>query len=356
MAILFAISANAAIAVEPDVAIVDEFDGKLTLDWKPIRHDADWVSLTKNPGKLTITTQPGTLGYNEKLPGRIATRNLHFIANPIKKGGDFAITTCVDSFHPTQTWQQAGLMIYDDDDNYLKYDIEWGGQHVCFKHMRETDQFRIVDTDDEIPKAEKHWLRITKRGNVYERAYSTNGKDFTVAGEKSWGHRDPEWIGLVATNGTSRAPGIDAQFDFFEVRTLTKQEQDDPRYRERKAIKGKWEVKSCEFQGTLLEKNAFENFDFDGGYVSFAEINELGSTAYRLEYALDPTTSPKGFIMSAFQPNADTPLNGNYQLNDDELLLCLSFVPGSPAPDEFKTTEGDRRMLIKMKRTSDQEK
>jgi hypothetical protein len=39
----------------------DAFDGKLGLNWKPVRPDRSHVSLTKTPGALTITTQRGSI-------------------------------------------------------------------------------------------------------------------------------------------------------------------------------------------------------------------------------------------------------------------------------------------------------
>ena len=41
--------------------LFEEFDGKLTLDWKQIRPAPTHQSLTKSPGKLTITTQYGSI-------------------------------------------------------------------------------------------------------------------------------------------------------------------------------------------------------------------------------------------------------------------------------------------------------
>lgn len=39
----------------------DGFDGKLGLNWKPVRPDPSHVSFKKTPGALTITTQRGSI-------------------------------------------------------------------------------------------------------------------------------------------------------------------------------------------------------------------------------------------------------------------------------------------------------
>ncbi len=31
------------------------------------------------------------------------------------------MTTCLESFKPIRPWHQAGLLLYDDDDNFIKY-------------------------------------------------------------------------------------------------------------------------------------------------------------------------------------------------------------------------------------------
>ena len=64
----------------------DGFEGKLALNWEPVRHDPTHVSLVKHPGKLTITTQRGTIHGNEKadvLSGGTPAKNLYLIRNPM---------------------------------------------------------------------------------------------------------------------------------------------------------------------------------------------------------------------------------------------------------------------------------
>ena len=351
-AILIAIvcTSLSADATEPKVYAFDGFDEKLTLEWGPLREDETHVSLTKNPGKLTITTQRGTIGGDETRPGRIPTKNIYLIANPVADGGDFVVTTCIEGFKPWMKWQQAGLLIYDDDDNYLKNDMEWSGTAIRFKYIRESNQLRMIDTDKVIPSPRRTWIRITKRGNVYERAYSTDGTTFKSAGERGWGDGSPEWIGLMASSGPSDADEIDATFDFLEVRALTDDEKNDARYAARKKLQGAWEVVSSEFNGKPLEHSPLSEFVFDGGTVTFTEQAQT----IAVDYTLDPSQEPNGFILSAISRQAKKPANGIYSLTDDQLRICLSLKPDAPAPTECKTQEGDSRLLLTLKRTGDE--
>ncbi len=100
----------------------DGFDGKLGLNWKPVRPDPSHVSLTKTKGALTITTQRGSIHGEETKDAfgeGIKAKNLYVIDNPLAPGGDFVVTTCVSGFTPEMIYQQAGLIVYNDDDNYL---------------------------------------------------------------------------------------------------------------------------------------------------------------------------------------------------------------------------------------------
>jgi regulation of enolase protein 1 (concanavalin A-like superfamily) len=200
----------------------DGFDGKLGLNWQPVRHDATHVSLTKNPGKLTITTQRGTIHGDEKARGEPLAKNLFVIDNPLAKETDFVVTTCISSFAPFMAYQQAGLICYDDDDNYLKWgwEFDWHkGQGQTLYLVREIDanpEHHYVQAGSGWKKV---WLRLSKRGNVYEYSASSDGKDFTVYGAKPWGEGAPKKIGFLAKNGGQEGvPEIDACFEFFELR------------------------------------------------------------------------------------------------------------------------------------------
>lgn len=345
----FAWAASGGNADEPAFRAYDGFDGKLALEWEPVRPDATHVSLEKNPGKLTITTQAGTIGFDETRVGRTPAKNLYLIPNPAAEGGDFAVTTCIESFNPTMNYQQAGLLVYDDDDNYIKCDMEWCNTAIRLKYMWETDQRRTLETDRATPSAERMWIRIIKRGMVYERAYSTDGKEFASAGQKSWGDGAPNWVGILAKNGPPTADEMDATFDFFEVRSLTDAEKNDPDYVERKKLRGTWEVVSCKFGGKALTSTPLSRFAFEGINVTIVEKTKSLET----EFTLDVMKEPKGLVLSALSSNSRVPVGGVYSVEDDTLTICLGLDPEAAAPSKLETKEGDRRLLVTLRRLSD---
>src|SRR5688572_28683987 len=103
------------------VALFDNFNGKMGLAWKPVRHDPTHVSFSDRPGMLTIRTQRGTINKDEKVQGWTQAKNLFLVENPLPKDADFEVTTRLVDFQPHELLQQAGLLLYNDDDNYLKW-------------------------------------------------------------------------------------------------------------------------------------------------------------------------------------------------------------------------------------------
>ena len=210
----------------PAKAIVlrDDFSGKYSLPWEIIREDKTHLSLTANPDRLTITTQRGAIhgdsDHDQQSEG-IRTKNIFLIPSSVV-GGDFSITLAVTKFNPTIHYQQVALICYDDDDNYVKwtYEQSWrkpGTQ--CFTLVRETEMVPQHDLIVELPNPARLWLRITKRGKQYECAYSTDGRDFTVAGSREWGKCTPKYLGFLAKNGGNPAADeIDVCIDSFELR------------------------------------------------------------------------------------------------------------------------------------------
>lgn len=74
-------------------------------------NDEFW-SLEENPGFLTITTQDSDVHQERNEP-----KNFFLQDAP---EGDYEIVTKL-SFAPRENYEQAGLMIWQDADNYVRY-------------------------------------------------------------------------------------------------------------------------------------------------------------------------------------------------------------------------------------------
>jgi regulation of enolase protein 1 (concanavalin A-like superfamily) len=215
-------------ADSPGVASLrDDFQGKFALQWTVVRPDKSHFSLTKNPGHLTIKTQRGSIHGDQDhdpLTQGIRAKNIFLIPNPLSGAGDFSMTLAVGKFQPTMFFQQVGLICYDDDDNYVKwsYEYSWAKADTTnFVMVRETKMEPKHDLVVELPNPGRFWMRVTKRGNEYECAYSTDGRNFKVAGSRPWGEKPTEYLGFLAKNGGNpRAGEIDVCIDSFELRAL----------------------------------------------------------------------------------------------------------------------------------------
>ena len=335
-----------------DFEIRDDFQGKFTLEWTPVRPDPTHVSLEKHPGNLTITSQRGTIHRNERIDALsqgTQAKNLYFIPNPAPKGGDFVLTTRIVSFEPRTSWQQAGLMVYNDDDNYLKCDLEYSrgkpsGMVPVF--LRETDQksdfMSVVFKKD----CHTYWLRVIKRGKMYEYAYSADGENYTIVAERRWGDGAPKSVGIFAKNGGNPLAGdTDAQFDFFEVRALTDAEKTQPEYIERQKLRGAWDVVACEVSGKAIGDSALSEFAFDENEISVQEKDK----SLKAEYTLDVSKSPKQMALTGLFSQPGQPVPAAYLLTDETLKICLD-PKTRVVPEELATEEGDGRVLITLHR------
>jgi regulation of enolase protein 1 (concanavalin A-like superfamily) len=229
---MLAISAMLPAAQEQPRPVMDEFqflahdsfDGRTRLDWKPVRPDLTHVSLTRPKGALTIKTQRGDIHAAEKIDALgqgMQAKNIWLIDNPLAKDVDFTATTSVRGFTPQAPYQQAGLIIYDDDDNYLKWGYEFnhpqgGGQ--TFVLVRESAAKPQHDYAESANGLNRYWVRVSRRGQRYACAVSTDGKDYHIHFEREWGGQAKK-IGILALNGgPPDTPEVDAAFEFFELR------------------------------------------------------------------------------------------------------------------------------------------
>jgi regulation of enolase protein 1 (concanavalin A-like superfamily) len=145
------------------------------------------------------------------------------VENPLPKDADFEVTTCLIDFQPHELLQQAGLLLYNDDDNYLKWIVlfnrtEGVGQVVSLHtEVQAVSEYR----HHAAPDATTLWLRIVKKAGTYSACTSTDGKSFEVQEERVWAVDGPTKVGLVAKNGggLQDAQELNAHFDYFELKS-----------------------------------------------------------------------------------------------------------------------------------------
>jgi glucose/arabinose dehydrogenase/PKD repeat protein/regulation of enolase protein 1 (concanavalin A-like superfamily) len=197
----------------------DEFDGTAVdgCRWtNVVRYDSANVSMAD--GQLKIKTQPGDInGANNGGP-----RN--FVLQKVPDG-DWTVETKVT---PTMLhrWQLAGLVVYGDDDNYVKFDVIAQNTPGTAKNLHaelvsEKDaQFgnggnRNIDIAD---SSESGWffLRLTRTGDTYAAEISDGGVTWTSLGSPVTNDAELTSVGLMAIGPEQTAPAT-VGFDYFRV-------------------------------------------------------------------------------------------------------------------------------------------
>ena len=197
-----------------NLAAVDEFDGKLALDWEILHEEKSHYSLSKRAGALTLTPQKGRfVGFDADY------KNLFLVPCPNAAGKALQATIYLSSFRPLEDGNQAGLIFYDDDDHYLTWVYRMRAKEPVFTALRETKgAFWKIENFSARADLSGVWLRVTKRDYRYEFATSYDGETFVTHGEMSWGDGAPKCVGLFAERGaTDESVENDASFDVFGI-------------------------------------------------------------------------------------------------------------------------------------------
>ncbi|MFF5217139.1 ThuA domain-containing protein [Micromonospora sp. NPDC000442] len=188
----------------------DNFDGDtLNRDrWTSVVRENQLLSVSD--GALRLPT-----GVGDLYGSRNDATNL--VLQPAPTGA-WQATTKV-TLPVTANYQQAGLLVYGDDDNYAKLDLLYNGSRRV-EFIREdagTPRNEGADSAD-APAGDTVYLRVSSDGTSLTAALSADGQTFTPVGRSAAlaGIENPR-IGLFALNGGTDAPVVEAAFDWFQV-------------------------------------------------------------------------------------------------------------------------------------------
>jgi len=198
------------LACPPPVQAGSDFFNAATLgpQWTWVRENAAGWSLTASPGSMRITTAAGDIVRTSADQKNILLQ---------AAGGDVTIQTRV-TISPTAPAQQANVMFYKDDDNFVQLGVAYASNSVVISFVKEiAGTTTNVATSTDSMVGTPTVLRITRSGTIYTASYSfDDGRTFTPAGTTT----APTILGQVgigATNGASSvASALNADFDWFE--------------------------------------------------------------------------------------------------------------------------------------------
>lgn len=221
-------------------AVSDEFS-KLGTQWKTIREDKGAWKIAN--GALQITTGAGDITLANNNASNIFVQSAN---------NDWTIETRLStSATPSNPAQNAGLVAYEDDDNFVKVVYaapSFGrGAPQAAPGAAPAGSIQIVAEDNGNSKANVNvslaganvkdntvWIRLVKSGDKYTAFYSADGKSFKEAGSVNVTLKDIQ-AGVIACEGVRAAMGgrggfgapqaaapapapIQASFDYFKVK------------------------------------------------------------------------------------------------------------------------------------------
>jgi beta-glucosidase len=207
----------------------DEFDGaSLDPKWTVVRPDP--ANLTVGGGSLDITPEPGDL---------VTTTNTakNLVLQPAP--GDWTMTSKLTfSALPSAATQQGGIIAYQDDDNYLKFDLEatsstnlqlktsledslQSNPAVSSSPIQVNQTLNTTPMTGVLPSDDTIWLRMSKQGYTYTTSYSLDGQTWVRVWSTGATLRDLK-VGPFAFNGAATASNLRVAFDYLHLSTCSR--------------------------------------------------------------------------------------------------------------------------------------
>lgn len=197
--------------------VSDEFDGDSleTCRWDVVRPDPS--ALRVNDGFLEIDTSSGDIyGEDNSDPKNFVLQD--------QPEGDWIIETLVDAAGFSEQYQQGGLIVYADDDNYVKLDYladnQAGDPLAARLEFRSEIDGVVQDPQPDLKDiTDTTWyLRLEKSGSTFTAYYSLDGEEWTALGEplQNADAAVNGRIGLFAF-GAQQNESATARFDYFRL-------------------------------------------------------------------------------------------------------------------------------------------
>ncbi len=190
--------------------------GRMDDQWTIIRPETETYSLDKGLGLRLVAKKEAISGTAE-----VDKEWRNVVARPAY--GDYEVVAkTYFPLAPSTNYQQSALLVYQDEDNYIKVDAERNGRNVIAQFFVETDGvFSGTRIDALAPASDGSltvYYRIVKTGNTYVGSYSLDGITYKNIGNPiTRTYADPK-IALYATKHTqTNEPLINTYFEYVSV-------------------------------------------------------------------------------------------------------------------------------------------
>lgn len=120
--------------------------------------------------------------------------------------GDGAFTVIVKMSGKTvNNWDEAGLFIYKDDDNYVAVERKHGTNSPKVHVVTEVNGSANEDQNTENPNAEAIWLKLEKSGNTFTGYCSVDKENWTKVGNSITNDKIGNSFGVALVAGTGNS-------------------------------------------------------------------------------------------------------------------------------------------------------
>ncbi|MNN02812.1 hypothetical protein D3C81_1154820 [compost metagenome] len=135
------------------------------------------------------------------------------------RGGEFEVKAKISANYQTR-FDQAGIMLRIDHENYIKAGIEFvdGKDNLSTVVTHKTSDWSIVPIDKEIPYI---WIKAIRRLDAVEFFYSFDDKEYIMMRNAWLQDNHPVMVGLMAASPDGN--GFQAKFDYFTIKHLADQ-------------------------------------------------------------------------------------------------------------------------------------
>lgn len=132
------------------------------------------------------------------------------------RGGEFEVKVKVSGEYKTR-FDQAGLMIRIDHENYLKTGIENvdGKYNLSAVVTHHTSDWSVVQLDKPVPFV---WIKAVRRLDAVEVFYSFDDKEYIMMRNCWMQDNTPVMVGLMAASPDG--DGFKAKFEHFSIKHL----------------------------------------------------------------------------------------------------------------------------------------
>lgn len=217
-------------------SVSDEFNAEQPgRQWQWVRENKSHYSFAKVPGALTISTEPGDVSEGSNDARNILLQNAN---------NDWTIETRLTGSRVPSQPENAGLLAYQDDDNFVKLmfraviktsrqrGVQPGTIDFLFEENGIARSIASVNLREVITGEDRLLLRLAKEGSTYTAYYSVDGINFEKLGASDILLKDIK-AGLIACDGivtqsmtstfwfdsdtTKPDTPFDVSFDYFKI-------------------------------------------------------------------------------------------------------------------------------------------